>query len=146
MNIALVDHALIALGFVFRYPHPDERSSDSTNRSANSSATQRHHDRSRGDEGTDSWNRQGTYTDKEAKRATEDASCYASRRRTFRCLGVLLMGEILAAAFVWQQGGYVLASEARCSQLVDDSFGLSGGWNDCDDGFHTHGGPFRGPG
>src|SRR5271168_2256241 len=97
---AILNHAFIALGFVLRQAHPDQRPDNAAKHTSGSHPAERTHDWPRRDKWPEAWNRQGADTRQPTKSSADDgAGCRASGR-AFRRLGVFLVRELLVALVI----------------------------------------------
>ena len=121
-DAALVDTALVALGFELRNAHADQCAYQATNCAAYSEPGECAHDGTGGDERTDSRDSERSDSGEQAQGSADDPADTHAGGSALRRLGVLFRGKLLRMAFVGHQDGYILVGEPGRCELVDCAF------------------------
>ncbi|HSS07783.1 MAG TPA: hypothetical protein VLK83_11690 [Rhodanobacteraceae bacterium] len=103
---------VVAFGFELGNSHADEPADHATGRCSDSSSPERGHDRTGGNERADTGNRERADASQPTYGGTDTQTRDATRGCAFGRLGVVLVREILGAAFVGQQRRDVVVAEA----------------------------------
>ena len=117
-NSAMLYPPFVALGFILRYSHSNERADNSAQRTQRARSRQRSDNRSRRDERSDTGDRKHA----DASQPSENAPGHRARRRascrSFRRLGVFLVRKIFSSRIIGEKRGNIRVSEACMTESV----------------------------
>jgi hypothetical protein len=111
-NAAVIEAALVALGFVLRDAHANERTDEATDGTADAEASERTHDRTCGDERTDTGDGECAETGEEPEGSAKGPAAENSGCGAFGRLGILLGGKLFRALLVGQKDRDIVVREA----------------------------------
>src|SRR5207302_857425 len=106
--------AFVALSFVFRDAHSYQRSGNAADRASHSGSSERCHDRTGGDEGTQSRNSESADANQPPHGPAEDDPSSGSRGGSLRSLGAFLVRKILRSGALREEHGNVPVAETSC--------------------------------
>lgn len=126
-NVAVLNLSFVAFRLVLGNAKADEGPGQSSDGCDSGGACQRCHDRTGCDEYSESRNRKRTDPDHPAERAAKNCAAAGTRRRTFRSLGMLFVGEVFGALPVGKKHRHVVGRESGRFQIIcdRDRLGLS---------------------
>src|SRR5690242_12595493 len=111
--------AFVTFGLVLGNSHPDQRSSDATNRASNPQTGQRADNGAGCDQRTNAWNGQRAKAGKQPQCSANYAANRSAGGRALGRLGVFFVGEVAGALVVLEQNRDSGVGKSHAEQMID---------------------------